>query len=227
MATLDEMIRLGYKPAQSKTEQIASLLSGVTQEAQKQEQKQAKDVEDQTKLYMTLREAGYSPEDAHAKVTRTYRSSDFVQNLLGGDANVLSPPTGEDKVGIEQRKEKAGIDKTIAETTLAKSKSKYYDEGGPKRSVIDKMTPNQLQSRLKYLNDQLNLAEAGSEEEQNMKAEMQYVNEKIQKISGFQDNQATTPATSKKTKYSVGQTVYYKGKPVKIKGINQDGTYVI
>lgn len=179
----------------SALEQIGNLLTAIPQEVQKRKERQKTDVMDQVKLYSTLREAGYTPEDAHSKVTRTYRSTGFLENLISGGTSVFNKPTEDDKFGLEREKTKAETGKIKAETGLATEKAGYYKAGGPKRTVIDKMTPNQLQQRLKYLNNSVLMADPGSEEEQTMKAEMDYITQKIQQTSGFKQP-ASEPETT-------------------------------
>lgn len=197
MASLDEMLKAGYTPVKSGAEQIAGLLNQSGAKAQATQQQQEKDTEDQAKLYISLREAGYSKEDAATRVTRTFRSTNFIQNIMNGTGNnVFNPPVAEDKVSLEQQKGKADIAKTEAETKLATSKAGYYDAGGPKRSVIDKMTPNQLQQRVKYLESIKGTLDT-PEDNANVDSELQYVNEKIQQISGFK--KAAAPEASAQT----------------------------
>lgn len=186
MASLNEMLKAGYKPAQSSTEQIFGLLKTAQDQAQANDKKNQQDTADQTKLFIQLREAGYSTEEAATKVNRTYRSTDFIENLVnGGKAkNPLNQPSGEDKVTLDTRKTKADIGKAEADTALAKSKANYYDAGGPKRTVIDKMTPNQLQSRIKYLESIKGTMDT-PEDNQNIEDELKFINDKLQTVSGF------------------------------------------
>ena len=176
----------------SAIEQIGSLLTGTMQEVQKRKEHQKNDVMVQVKLYATLREAGYSPEDAHSKISRTYRSTGFLENLLGGGSHVFNQPTEEDKVGLERQKTRADIKKTEAETGLATAKKGYYEEGGPKRTVIDKMTPNQLQQRVKYLTSIQGTLDT-PEENQNIEGEIKFINERIQETAGYKPKETEMP----------------------------------
>lgn len=202
MATLDEIKRAGLEvsPAGS-GEQIMNLISGVPAEMEKKQEKQKQDTMDQVKLYTQLREAGYTPEDAHKRVTRTYRSTDFIENLVGGgrDENVLTPPTQTDKVGMEQEKGKAELAKTKAETGKTKAETRkaiaqsgYYNRGGAQGRNYEGLTPNQIQTRIKSLQGQLGM---GSEEEDsNLNSEIGYLNDLFNKKSGFkQTPEAAAP----------------------------------
>lgn len=63
------------------------------------------------------------------------------------------------------------------------------------------------------------------EEDADIQDELGYMNGLFNKKSGFKTGSG---GTSKATgKYKAGQTVYYKGKPVTIKSVNEDGTYEI
>ena len=200
MASLDEMLRAGYTPVKSSAEQVAGLLNGVNAQAQKNQQQQQADTAEQAKLYITLREAGYSKEDATSRVQRSYKSTGFIQDLMSGKGNnVFNPPTQDDDVDLKTQKARADIKKTEAETKSAEAevplkgaKTDYYKQGGAKRTVIDKMTPNQLQARVKYL-ESIKGTLDNEEDNANVDQELSYVNQKIQEISGFKKPDAEAP----------------------------------
>lgn len=185
MASLDEMTRAGYKPAvkESSTDQILKMVSGVQEQAQKQQEKQKADTMDQVKLYGELRKAGYSPEDAHAKVTRTYRSTGFIERLLTGQADSFQRPTGPDEQQIAATKQKAEIGETKAKTRKTMAQAGYYERGGPSRKGYEGLTPNQIQSRIKSLREQIGMGE--EEDDANLESEIGYLNDLFQKKAGF------------------------------------------
>lgn len=132
MPSLDEIKRAGLEVSESSgPDQIMSLLSGAAQkipaEIEKRKEKLKEDESNQVKLFMDLRQAGYSPEDATAKVQRTYRSTGFIERLLNGQGNAFQKPTGEDKISLEERKTKAELGKTKSETRKNIAQAGYYE----------------------------------------------------------------------------------------------------
>jgi hypothetical protein len=204
MPSLDEIKRAGLETSQSGAgDQILSLMSGVAQavpaEIQKRQEREKAETMDQVKLYAQLREAGYSAEDATAKVQRTYRSTSFIERLLRGKGNAFQAPGGEDKIGQESRKTEAEIGKIQAETGTIKSRGAYYDRGGASGQGYEKLTPNQIQTRIKTLKEDMGM---GSEEDDlNLQAEIDYLNELFNKKSGFRkeapDAGAADPAAGR------------------------------
>jgi hypothetical protein len=200
MPKLSEITAAGYSPQAPSTadELLKAISGGVTQGLQERPnrmKKQMEEYDDQMKFYKNLRDAGYSPEEAHDRVKKMIEGgsgTSFIQKILTGAAkNVFSPGSEEDQTSLNRKKERAELEKTKAETGLANAKTGYYKDGGPRRSVIDKMTPNQLQSRLKFITDPASNPDYDSEE---TKAEAAYITQKIQDISGFSPG-GTPPAS--------------------------------
>lgn len=185
MATLEEMQKLGYGPKQNGMQQIASLLSGYNDQNQKQVEQKSKDVQDQVKLYTTLREAGYSSEDATARVNRTYRSTGFLEEMMSGkrDENVFNPSSAEDKTGLDTEKTKADIAKTKADAVKSNAQADYYKGGGAAGRNYSGLTPNQIQMRIKDIRSQLGTGTP--EDDTAMQSEIDYLNELFNKKSGF------------------------------------------
>lgn len=213
--------------------QIAQFLASLPGIAQKQSQQQSQDTQDQSKLYFDLRQQGYSQEDAADRVNRSYRSTNFMQNLLGGQSNVFQPGTETDQIDAERAKAKSEAAAKLQDQETKKAEAQkflaqatYYQNGGAaqKYNHNDNLTPNQIQGRIKELRGQVGMGTP--EEDQSINDEISYMNNLFNKKSGFKGTDTSAaPATS--GKYKAGQTVYYKGKPVVIKKINDDGTYEI
>lgn len=224
MATVDEMLKLGYGPKQkspSAIEQIGSLLGGYNDQTAKQDAKTQEDTMNQVKLYGALVEAGYSPEDATSKVNRTYRSTNFIEDMVNGKSNVFNQPAGQSKYALDKEKTKADIAKTKASTAseeadipLKGAKTKYYNEGGPKRTVNDKMNPNQIQTRIKYL-ETMRGAMDTPEENQDVENEIKLLNERMRALSGFTGG-ASSETTAKGSVIMTGPD----GKKYKIPSVN-------
>lgn len=195
MAKLKEMQELGYGPVQpekSSVEQIMGFVNGVQEQAQVQQKKEKEDVMEQVKLFTELRNAGYSPEDAHKKVTRTYRSTGFIERLIGGETNAFQKPTETDKAGLEAQKTKADIGKTKADTRKSVAQAGYYERGGAAgRKGLDGLSPNQIQQRIKDLRNQLGMGE--EEDDVNLNSEISYLNELFNKKSGFRTAEEEEP----------------------------------
>lgn len=222
--------------------QIAQFLSSIPGLAQKQAQQQSQDTQDQVKLYSELRTQGYTKEDAADRVNRTYRSTNFIQNLLDGNGNnAFEPGTDPDQVDAERAKASSEAGAKLADETAKKAEAakflaqaSYYQNGGPsgKYAHNDNLTPNQIQMRIKDLRGQVGMGTP--EEDTDINGELGYLNNLFNKKSGYKtggqpstDDGSKTPAAASAGKYKAGQTVYYKGKPVTIKKINDDGSYEI
>lgn len=109
---------------------FTSFLSALTDNSENlQRQKEEKEKAD---FYIKLREAGYSKDQASKKVNDNYKGNWL--NRVMGKAQAFEAPEDE-PTDIEE----------------TRAKTKYYNEGGSRRTVIDKMTPNQLQKRIEYL----------------------------------------------------------------------------
>lgn len=197
MATLEEMQKMGYGPKKNGMEQIASLLGGFDEGQQKRAEQKTKDTEEQSKLYVTLREAGYSSEDATARVNRTYRSTGFLEDMMSGKhENVFNPSSTEDKVGLEAAKTKADIGKTVADTKKSNEQADYYKRGGAAANKYAGLTPNQIQMRIKDLRSQLYMT-GDPEDDTMIQSEIQYLNDLFNKKSGYgnsPDGTETPPA---------------------------------
>lgn len=132
----------GAQRAGTALNKVMDNVYGALEMRRKQEQQKAEAQAKQFDMYKTLRESGYDPKAAHEATLKK----------VG-----LPEPSGTDKFGREE-------EKTQAELGLTKAKTKYYEQGGAKRTVIDKMTPAQLQDRLKFLTDPVNVQEGDEEE---------------------------------------------------------------
>lgn len=125
---------VNWKRQPSGLQQSSQILSTIMATLEAEEEKKQKKLKDRADTYKTLREAGYEPKAAY--------------DALASGKLPTTPP-GETTA---EKKDKAGLAKTEADTEASKAKAEYYRNGG-KRTVIDKMTPNQLQSRLKFLSE--------------------------------------------------------------------------
>lgn len=167
MGFADDLLKIkqaGYTSSPNSTaEQILSVISQVPEQVRAQQEKRAKDTADQVKLYSMLREAGYSEEDATERVNRSYRSTEFIQNLLTGKSdNAFQKPTEEDKTSLEKKKTQAEITKLGAETAQKNAQA----------------------SRLKQLTDTLNTPGTTKQAEQIRKALDSYIKRTYPTIAG-------------------------------------------
>lgn len=190
----------GYSSTRnSPTEQILNLLTGQNEFANKQAETKRKDFADQQKLYMTLRENGYSQEEAHSRVSRNFRSTNLLQQILDGKLEEGNKaPTGYDKFAIDQasamstmQKNQNELDKAPleqkkleAETSLATEKAAAYARGdiGKRQAAAEKMNAAQLQREIKRMSDPFENPDYDSEETKNYVA---YLNQKLQQISQY------------------------------------------
>ena len=200
----DALLNAGYTPAgvpPQKTgggrglEVLNQALGQMFQGMQQAQERKQKKVKDQFDMYKTLRDAGYDSQSAHAAVLKNQFPA-----LPGG-------------MGVDEEKKRAELAKTQADVGLSNAKTDYYKQGGPKRTVIDKMNPNQLQSRLKYLNDN------GDPNDPNTKKEMDTLNKKLQKFSGI-DTEEEPPAEEPDTKIKVKRKSDGKTGTVSLKNFN-------
>lgn len=216
MATLDEMMKAGYTPTVSPEQQISNVITGAQDYAKKQSDQQASDLSDQTKLYFNLRQQGYSKEDAAERVNRSYRSTNFIQSIVGGGGNAFQAPTNPDQVEMEQTKAKneaavktADVAKANAEAKKFSAQADYYAAGGPAQRYAhnDSLSPNQMQQRIKYLETQKGMG--SQEEDADIAQEQEYLGQKLQQKSGYKNSasKATQAATKIRVKRkSDGQT---------------------
>lgn len=209
MATLEEMKSLGYGAQKSSTDQILELLTGQNEFVNKQAETKKKDFEDQQKLYTTLRENGYSQQEAHDRVTRNFRSTNLLQNILEGKLSQDNKaPTGYDKFAVDTlnatanaskikspEETAADIAKTKSEATLNTSKASAYDRGdmGKRQVAADKMNAAQLQREIKRMSDPFENPDYDSEETKSYTA---YLNQRLQQISQYPGSQPTEPAAT-------------------------------
>lgn len=135
----------------SKANRVAAVLTQVLQQAQANEKQRQEKLAKQFDMYKVLRDAGYDTKSAAEAV----RKNQFP-DAPGGES-------------LEEQEKRASIDEK-------KAHAEYYRAGGAKRTVIDQMTPNQLQSRLKALNE---ILEPTEEDRQ----EMQVISKKLRTLS--------------------------------------------
>lgn len=154
---------------------ILNSVYGAIEMRQKQEQQKMEKLKKQADMYKVLRDSGYDPKSAYQAIQK---------NQIPGGV-----PTGQDKYAREEEKENADLEKTKAETVLAKSKADYWQSGGP--GNIERMTANQLQSRLKFLTE--NPGENEEEEAQEVIA----ITKKLRSLS----MKGSEKATVSKKKY--------------------------
>jgi hypothetical protein len=96
--------------------QIAGLLGQMPDVYQKQAEKKNADFTNQVKLYHDLRESGYSAEEAQTRVQRNYRSTNFLESVIGGTDNKFTKGSETDKVGMEREKAVADLEHIKAQT---------------------------------------------------------------------------------------------------------------
>lgn len=189
-ASLEEMKSLGYGPKKSSAETIMNTVNAARDTVEKRDAKQKNDLMDQVKLYGDLRNAGYSPEDAHARVTRTYRSTAFIERIVNGEADnaFQKPPAGADKQSLETQKTKAEIGKIKAETRATVSKGRYYDKGGARGlGNKDQWTPNQWQGYIDFLTNEDRNPDFGTPDNDE---EVSFAREKLRASAGFTPDKA-------------------------------------
>lgn len=212
----DDAIKAGQYQQQGAGEQIGNWLGNLPAQMDKEQERQLKKQEEQVKLYTDLRNAGYSSEEAHSRLTRTFAPTQFLQNFLSGGKDTGMQAPAEDVFATKRAKEKLELEKMGAEIGELKGKEKYYREGGSyRRSDSDGWTPAQLQARLSFLSDNPDQAEEGEIEE---------ISAKIRGGLGINKKGPKAPRPMR-SKYQVGQTVTLKnGKTVTIKSVRPDGT---
>lgn len=163
--------------------------------------KESKMAEDKQKVdyYNALRQSGYSSEQATSRINE-YNAPNLIQKILGqGNKGNFQPPAN-DPQGTASQKAQAELDKTKAETRKFNAQA---DAGGfAKRVDYDTFTTNQLQSRLKALNSEIETTNPKLPENENklakLRDEKDYVNNKIQEKSGYQYKKPGDTTTTKK-----------------------------
>jgi len=201
--------------------QIGRMVNTVREETIKQQEKRKQDTMDQIKVYAQYREAGYSPEDSTVRTNRMFGAHSFLEKMVTGQGgNAFNPPQGQDKwdreeekATLENRKTRLGLRETQAGIKEKLASAKYKTE----------MTGEGAHAGEKALYD----------EDGNIVAWVPKTSAQIKQPSednAFaslveQGGQTQQPVPT--GKYQAGQTVYYKGKPMKIKAVNPDGTYTL
>jgi len=165
--------------APSGASSFLSNLAGVLPEMQKQREASQKKEKEKVEYYITLREAGYSEEQATERVNSAFKGS-WLNRVMKKDSSFQRPET--DAFAQKQEKERA-------DTDLTRAKADYYKAGGSRKTVIDKMTPNQLQSRLTYLTKLYS-------DDETVQEEIQYINQRLREISGFQGGENADPGSA-------------------------------
>ena len=201
----DALLSAGYTPAGVQPQQtggnkgmevLNQALGQMFQGMQQAQERKQKKVKDQFDMYKTLRDAGYDSQSAHAAVLKNQFPA-----LPGG-------------TGLEEEKKRADLAKTQADTRQSNKKADYYAQGGPKRTVIDKMNPAGLQNRLKYLNDN------GDPNDPNTKKEMDALNKKLQQFSGINAEEEAPPADEPTAKIKVKRKSDGKTGTISLKNFN-------
>lgn len=165
-----------WTPRKSTAGSIMGFLNTVLSASAAKEKEKVTRYKEQVDLYNSLRKAGYSAEEATAKINKTNSGRSFLGKILGKQQEQFTVPTGEDPFLLENQKNQANLD-------LTKAKTGYYKQGGASRTVIDSMTPNQLQQRLKFLKDSVEMLEEDDPEYAASKNEMIQINRKLRGMS--------------------------------------------
>lgn len=133
----------------NKLNRMAAVIGQVLQvEMAKEKQRQEK-LAKQFDMYKVLRDAGYDSKSAHEAVQKNQ-----LPDEAGGET-------------LEQQKQRADIG-------LTQAKTDYYKQGGP--GQIERMTPNQLQQRLRFL------TESGEADEETQ-AEINTITSRLRQLS--------------------------------------------
>ena len=191
MPTLDEITKSGYSA--STNSGFGQFLQGVNQFAQESiqaKETKAKADKEKTDFYSSLRQAGYSEDQAKQKIDKVY-SGNFLQKMMGKDNAFQAPET--DVYSGQQKESRLKLEKMQEETNLLKSKQKYYNEGGPRRASVDGMNSNQLQTRLKNLQKIYESAFDDEDMQAELKSEMDHVNERIKQLEGYKGPSSADP----------------------------------
>lgn len=216
MPKLSEIAAAGLSatPRRGVGESILAALSGGVQNAIKQtDEKPTKDMQmldEQVKLYNNLREAGYSPEDAHTKVKGLAGGTGFINKILtGGQKDALGTPTEEDQTALNTRKANAAIYES-------EGKGSYYANGGKSTSVSGKT----LETLQKYRADLLDFMknpggfEPGSRGDKmtpENSRKIADIDARIGQLAGLPQNQGAGNVGGNTGKYPVGSRVRIKG----------------
>src|SRR6185436_5097425 len=117
MAWFDHLLQQGYLPPGAKEDNISPVLksiSGFLDEKQAQDEKQMKKVQNQSTMYRTLRDAGYTPEKAHQAI---------LDNGFPKDV-----PTEQGSLDLKNLKTKTSIGKEKSATDLNNARTNYVEE---------------------------------------------------------------------------------------------------
>lgn len=150
--SFDPITQQSYVESDSGLGRAAQVIQRILVQRQQVMKDRREKLEKQFDMYKVLRDAGYDPKSAHEAVQKN---------------QMPAAPGGE---SLEEQEKKATIEEKQA-------KADYYRKGASKRTVIDQMTPNQLQSRLKFL------LENPSEDEASDQQEISAITRKIREMT--------------------------------------------
>ena len=220
MPSLSEMKAAGYTPKtkKSSTDQILGFINGLDEQAQKKQEEERKDLKDQVALYNNLREAGYSSEDAHARVTRSYRSTGFIEKMIGGGQDsAFQKPTEQDSAGMKRQEsildlqqKKANIGKTKADTRKSVAAARYSDRRGTGRATGDGYSISQKRGRmndLMALDNPFGMYSDDSEAAAAAKQEISILNDEIATLSSKSPTEAGRSSVAQVGKIRVKRLV--------------------
>lgn len=152
---------------------LSTFLGGVAEELDPQnKQKKARD---KLAYYTELRNAGYSAEEATARLKKDF-SGGFLENIINRNSAGFTPPAS-DPYALSTEKARLANENTKADIEVKKSKARYWDSGGASSAGINTMTSNQLQSRLKYLEQSL------ESDEPEVQDEIKAINARLRALS--------------------------------------------
>lgn len=217
---------LPYQP--SATDQLMQFVSGVPAAMKVQQAENVDKQNKQLELYQNLRNAGYSSDEAHSRVSRSFGPTDFLQRMLTGDsASAFAPPAtagAGDPTSLAIEKTKADISKTKAETGMIAGREAWYRGTGRQSGGGRTPDPVLEASRLRgildgYVKRTYPMMSGTDREQMKNDPTIAAITKKMNSLTGI-DPTSGGPGQPHK----VGATVTYKGKPYTVAGYNQDGT---
>ena len=217
--SLSDIVAAGFSPTQSSPfEQILSTVSGGFEKAAKQREENIKREQEQVELYTKLRDAGYTKETASERVGRTFRSTDFIENIV-------LKATGQDRAFVPPTEEPLKTQKELAEISLTGAKAKYYNEGGSRKfKDANSMTTGQMQSELSRISDPKKNVDYGSDESQQY---VDFLTTELQKRSKYKTPSVPSTKAAVAKKYASGSFVTHQGKRYKVTGYSPAGKLLV